>query len=66
MGLTAADHSASKIKFFVQLAGAALELHNFNLLMAVLAGLNFASVQRLKKTWKLGSVCRCAVLRAPR
>ncbi len=37
----------------MQVGQAALEVRNFNLLMAVLAGLNAAAVQRLKKTWKL-------------
>ena len=44
---------ALKIRFFISVAQAALEIKNFNLLMSMLAGINYSSVQRLKKTWKL-------------
>jgi hypothetical protein len=50
-----AKERAQKIKFFISLAQSALDIKNFNLLMSVLAGLNYASVQRLKKSWKLVS-----------
>lgn len=43
---------AKKITFFIEVAQEALEMHNFNLLMTVLAGVNFSAVQRLKKSWK--------------
>jgi son of sevenless-like protein len=46
---------AQRIEFFISLGQSALVLKNFNLLMSVLAGLNYASVQRLKKSWKLVS-----------
>jgi len=40
------------LKRFIKLAHECLSLHNFNSLYAILAGLNYAPVQRLKKTIK--------------
>ena len=39
----------------------ALEIHNYNLVMSVLAGLNYSSVQRLKKSWKLVPAKYCSI-----
>lgn len=38
---------------FIQVLRVLRELNNFNTLMAIVAGLNHSSVQRLKKTWEL-------------
>lgn len=50
--LSSAKERGRKIMFFIEVAQEAFEMHNFNLLMTVLAGLNFSAVQRLKKSWK--------------
>jgi len=47
-----AKERGQKIKFFISVAQAASEIKNFNLVMSILAGLNYSSVQRLKKSWK--------------
>jgi len=44
---------ASVIKHFILVAESLRELRNFNSLLEVTAGLNNASVQRLRKTWRL-------------
>jgi len=43
---------ALTIERFIQLGQKLVEFRNFNSLMEILAGLNRASVQRLKKTWE--------------
>ena len=45
------SHRVKLVKFFIEVSKCALDLHNFHLLMAVLSGLNSASLQRLKKLW---------------
>ena len=44
---------AAVIKHFITVAKAASDIRNFNTLLEVTAGLNFSSVQRLRKTWKV-------------
>ena len=39
------------LKYFVRLGSASLELHNYNLLMAVQGALNSSTILRLKRTW---------------
>lgn len=41
----------SILKYFVRLGSAALELQNYNLLMAVQGALNSSTILRLKRTW---------------
>ena len=45
---------ASVIKHFILMAQHSLDLHNYNTLLEITAGLNFSSVRRLRKTWKVG------------
>lgn len=42
---------SQKLRFFILLAFEALELGNFNLVMALLGGLNLSTIGRLKNTW---------------
>lgn len=44
-------HRVKMIEYFADVARACCTLNNYNSLMAVVAGLNFTSVTRLRKTW---------------
>ncbi|KAG5456123.1 MAG: ras guanine nucleotide exchange factor domain-containing protein [Olpidium bornovanus] len=43
------------IKHFISVAEACRNLHNFNTLMSILAGLSSAPIHRLTRTWEVGS-----------
>ena len=43
----------SVLRRFIRLAEEFLAINNFNSLLEVLAGLNLAPVQRLKRTWRV-------------
>ena len=47
---------ASVIKHFILVAKACRDIRNYNTLLEITAGLNFSSVQRLRKTWKVRKI----------
>lgn len=55
IAVTDLDKRREVLKWFVNFADALREMRNYNALMAVVAGLNFAALNRLKHTWKVRS-----------
>ena len=51
--MTDLDKRREVLKWFINFADAIREMRNYNALMSIMAGLNFAAVSRLKNTWKV-------------
>src|SRR5947209_1518481 len=47
------DRRREILRWFIAFADHIRELRNYNALLAIMAGLNFAAISRLKQTWKV-------------